>query len=68
MPEQQDPRLMGSAGFMNPDSSNDRVTMNEHLSLLRSLRERGADIPEMNTPEDVFAFARKLGLMPTEGA
>jgi hypothetical protein len=62
MPEQRDPRPMGRG------ESNDRVSMNEYISILQSLRERGADIPEMNTPEDVFAFARKLGLMPTEGA
>ena len=53
MPEQQGPR-----------QSRTMVSMAEYLSLLQSLRQRGADIPEMKTPEDVLAFAREKGLIP----
>ena len=37
--------------------------MGEYLSLLNSLRMRGADIPEMKTAEDVIAFARQAGIL-----
>jgi hypothetical protein len=57
MPEQRDPRPMGRG------QSDDSVTMNEYISLLRSLRERGADLPDFQSPEDVIAFAREKGLL-----
>ena len=46
-----------------PRQDPDAVSMNEYISLLDSLRLRGADIPEMRTPEDVIAFAREKGLL-----
>lgn len=46
-----------------PRQDSDAVSMNEYISLLDSLRLRGADIPEMRTPEDVIAFAREKGLL-----
>ena len=46
-----------------PRQDPDAVSVNEYISLLNSLRMRGADIPEMGTPEDVIAFAREKGLL-----
>jgi len=46
-----------------PRRDPDEVTMGEYLSLLNSLRMRGADIPEMKTAEDVIAFARQAGIL-----
>jgi len=46
-----------------PRQDPDAVSVNEYISLLNSLRMRGADIPEMRTPEDVIAFAREKGLL-----
>jgi hypothetical protein len=48
---------------MGRGQSDDSVTMNEYISLLRSLRERGADLPDFQSPEDVIAFAREKGLL-----
>jgi len=41
----------------------DSVSMGEYLSLLQSLRMRGADLPDFQSPEDVIAFAREKGLL-----
>jgi hypothetical protein len=49
-----------------PRQDSDAVSMNEYISLLDSLRMRGADIPEMRTPEDVIAFAREKGLLGSQ--
>lgn len=41
----------------------DSVSMGEYMSLLQSLRMRGADLPDFQSPEDVIAFAREKGLL-----
>lgn len=46
-----------------PRQDPDAVSMGEYLSLLQSLRMRGADLPDFQSPEDVIAFAREKGLL-----
>ncbi len=46
-----------------PRQDPDAVSMGEYMSLLQSLKMRGADLPDFQSPEDVIAFAREKGLL-----